>query len=112
MSGKLPFALAMVHSNGLSCLWASNAPAAFQCFMNDIFKDLLDVSVLCYLENILIYLDNMEDHQKHVKEVLTQLCKNGLFAHGDKCEFHKTRVEYLGYILYEGVDIKSRPNSP
>jgi len=41
--------------------------------MNDIFSDLLDVSVVIYLDNILIYSDNMDDHKKHVKEVLRRL---------------------------------------
>ena len=41
----------------------TNAPAAFQCFMNDIFSDLLDVSVIIYLDNILIYSNNPVDQR-------------------------------------------------
>jgi len=48
----------------------SNAPSAFQHFMNDIFSDVLDIFVVIYLDDILIYSDNMDDHRKHVKEVL------------------------------------------
>jgi len=48
----------------------SNAPAAFQWFMNKIFGDLLDVYVVVYLDNILIYSINLNDHKKHIKEVL------------------------------------------
>jgi Reverse transcriptase (RNA-dependent DNA polymerase) len=48
----------------------TNAPAAFQRFMNDIFADLLDVCVLVYLDDILIYSDNKEQHQTQVREVL------------------------------------------
>jgi len=48
----------------------TNTPATFQHFVNEIFADMLDVSVLVYLDNVLIYSDNMEDHWKHVKEVL------------------------------------------
>ncbi|KAL7281329.1 hypothetical protein ACG7TL_004638 [Trametes sanguinea] len=70
----------------------SNAPAAFQRFVNDIFSDLLDVCVVVYLDDILIYSDNPEQHREHVKE-------NKLFAQADKCEFHTNSVEYLGYIL-------------
>ena len=51
----------------------TNAPAAFQRFMNDIFSDLLDVSVTIYLDNILIYSDNPADHKQHVREVLRRL---------------------------------------
>ena len=48
----------------------TNAPSAFQCFMNDIFSDLLDVHVIIYLDDILIFSDNPTDHKKHVHEVL------------------------------------------
>ena len=47
-----------------------NAPATFQHLMNDIFHDLVDVYVVVYLNNILIYSDNLEQHQEHVCEVL------------------------------------------
>lgn len=77
----------------------TNAPAAFQRFMNDIFQDLLDVSVIVYLDDILIFSANLSDHRKHVKEVLRRLRLHGLYARPDKCEFHTESVEYLGYIL-------------
>ena len=48
----------------------SNAPSAFQRFMNNIFLDVLDIFVVIYLDDILIYSDNMDNHRKHVKEVL------------------------------------------
>ena len=77
----------------------SNAPAAFQRFVNEIFADMLDVCVVVYLDDILIYSDNPDDHRKHVKEVLRRLREHQLYARADKCEFHKDSVEYLGYIL-------------
>ena len=58
----------------------TNAPAAFQHFMNDIFSDLLDISVIIYLDDILIYSNNPADHKKHVREVLRHLRENGLYA--------------------------------
>ena len=57
----------------------TNAPAAFQRFMNDIFSDLLDVCVMIYLDDILIYSNNMSEHHRHVKEVLKRLRKAGLY---------------------------------
>ncbi|KAJ8457717.1 hypothetical protein ONZ51_g11357 [Trametes cubensis] len=51
----------------------SNAPAAFQRFVNDIFADMLDVCVIVYLDDILIYSDNPEQHRKHVKEASYEL---------------------------------------
>ena len=77
----------------------TNAPAAFQRFMNDIFSDLLDVCVIVYLDDILIYSDNPDDHPAHVRTVLERLRKHGLYARADKCLFSVDTVEYLGYLL-------------
>jgi hypothetical protein len=77
----------------------TNAPAAFQRFMNDIFADMLDVCVVVYLDNILIYSDILELHRTHVAEVLRRLRANGLYAAEKKCFFHQERVEFLGFIL-------------
>ena len=54
---------------------------------------------MIYLDDILIYLNNMSEHHQYVKEVLKYLCKTGLYAKADKCKFHSELVEYLGYIL-------------
>ncbi|KAF8760384.1 hypothetical protein RHS01_01345, partial [Rhizoctonia solani] len=58
----------------------TNAPAAFQHFMNNLFRDLIDVTVVIYLDNILIFSEKPEDHPNHVREVLSQLMKNQLFC--------------------------------
>ena len=77
----------------------TNAPAAFQHFMNDILADLLDVCTVSYLDDILIYSNNPEEHKKHVREVLRRLRNNGLYARLEKCQFHTDSVEYLGFRL-------------
>ena len=74
----------------------TNAPAAFQRFVNTIFADMLDISVIVYLNDILIYSGDMDSHQQHVREVLRCLQLHGLFAKPEKCEFHSDSVEYLG----------------
>jgi hypothetical protein len=48
----------------------TNAPASFQHFMNEVFKELLDVCVVIYLDDILIYSDNPANHLKHICKVL------------------------------------------
>jgi len=48
----------------------TNAPAAFQRFMNNVFSDLLDVCVVVYLDDILIYSNDIMQHRSHIKEVL------------------------------------------
>ena len=67
--------------------------------MNDIFSDLLDVSMIIYLDDILIYSNNPADHKKHVCKVLCHLCDNGLYACPDKCCFSEDTIKYLGFIL-------------
>jgi len=68
--------------------------------MNNIFSDLLNVCVVIYLDDILIYSNNMPEHHQHVKEVLKHLCKAGLYAKAKKYKFYSELVEYLGYILF------------
>ena len=56
----------------------TNAPAAWQQFINDILADMIDVNVIIYLDDILIYSDDLASHRKHVREVLRRLQKNKL----------------------------------
>src|SRR6202789_4034912 len=77
----------------------TNAPATFQRFMNCIFGDLLDVCVIIYLDDILIYSDDPKEHKKHVREVFRRLQQYGLYVRPDKCFFSVNSVEYLGFIL-------------
>ena len=77
----------------------TNAPASFQRFMNDIFKDMLDVCVVIYLDDILIYSDNPAEHDNHVREVLRRLRLNNLYAKVEKCEFGVETTNFLGFIV-------------
>ncbi|SYW83538.1 uncharacterized protein UHO2_06765 [Ustilago hordei] len=77
----------------------ANALAHFQSFINDIFRDIIGIYVVVYLDDFLIFSDTEEAHVKHVTEVLTRLRSNRLFAKLLKCEFHTKTVEFLGYII-------------
>src|SRR5260370_28646979 len=77
----------------------SNAPAAFQRFINDVLGDLLDVCTIGYLDDILIYSDSLDKHKDHVRDMLRRLRDAGLYANPRKCMFHTDTVEYLGFIL-------------
>jgi hypothetical protein len=77
----------------------TNAPASFQHLMNHNFRTMLDHYVICYLDDILIYSDTLEEHYQHVTSVLETLRKAGLFAKAEKCEFHQHSVEFLGFIV-------------
>jgi len=93
----------------------TNTPAAFQRFVNTVFADMLDVCVVVYLDDILIYSEDMESHQQHIREVLHHLWLHGLFAKLEKCKFHSDLVEYLGYHLSpDGLTMspdKAKPSS-
>jgi len=67
--------------------------------MNEVFGDVLDVYVVVYLDDILIYSNNLDDHKEHVKEVLRCLQTYKLYASPSKCVFHKESIEFLGFIL-------------
>jgi Reverse transcriptase (RNA-dependent DNA polymerase) len=59
----------------------------------------LDVCVVVYLGDILIYSDDPVKHREHVHEVLQRLRKHGLYTKADKCEWHRDSVEFLNYML-------------
>ena len=69
----------------------TNTPGAFQWFMNDIFADMLDVCVVVYLDDILIYSSDKKTHAKQVKEVLRRLQKHKLYAKPENASFTKTK---------------------
>ena len=67
--------------------------------MNNIFSNLLNICVMIYLDDILIYSNNMSKHHRYIKEVFKYFCKAGLYVKAEKYEFHSELVEYLRYIL-------------
>lgn len=56
--------------------------------------------MIVYMDNLLIYSDNPDQHCQHIQEVLQQLCANNLYANVDKCKWHKDTIKYVGYILF------------
>ena len=74
-----------------------NAPGTFMQLMNDTFRDMLDKSVLVFLDDILVFSRTKEEHIAHLREVLLRLRKQQLYAKRSKCEFLKAEVEFLGH---------------
>ena len=86
-----------------------NAPATFQAMMNTILRDFLDHGVVVYLDNILIYSKNEEEHISLVKKVLAQLEEYDLAVSTTKSLFHVIEVEFLGYMVaVDGVTMCKR----
>ncbi|KAL2078839.1 hypothetical protein ACEWY4_024583 [Coilia grayii] len=81
----------------------TNAPAVFQGLVNDVLRDVLDRFVFIYLDDILIFSKNIEEHKQHVRLVLRRLLENLLFVKAEKCEFHVKTMAFLGYIVAEGA---------
>ena len=78
----------------------ANSPSTFSALMNDIFKDLIVLGkVTIYLDNILIFTNNMEEHRTLVHEVLKHLKEHDLFCKPEKCEFAKQKLSYLGFVI-------------
>jgi hypothetical protein len=86
-----------------------NAPKTFQSIINDVLRDLLDAGTVVYIDDILIYSENEEEHKRLVKEVLTRLKQSGLCASLAKSKFHVQEVEYLGYhISSKGISMSEK----
>jgi len=72
----------------------------FQTMMDDIFDGLImEGVVVVYLDDILIFTETLEEHQRVTRRVMELLRKNNLFLKPKKCKFKKTEVEYLGVII-------------
>jgi hypothetical protein len=77
----------------------TNAPASFQHIINNVLWPYLDVFVTTYLDNILIYSDNLDKHHIHIQKVLQALSDADLHLKPEKYEFHWQDVKYLGFII-------------
>ena len=84
----------------------TNALTVFQHMANDIFWDFLDIFLIIYLDDLLIYSKTQEEHNAHVRQVLQRLRAYGLYAKLEKCNFDCKQVEFLGYVASsEGVSM-------
>jgi len=91
----------LVMSSGLT-----NAPAHFMYLMNSVFRPELDKFVVVFIDDILVYSENAQDHEKHLRNVLTRLREHQLYAKFSKCEFWLKKVPFLGHILSEdGISV-------
>jgi hypothetical protein len=81
-----------------------NAPATFQAYINQAMHGILDVYVIVYMDDILVYSQNEEEHVEHVKAVLARLRTHRLYVKLSKCEFHRPEVKFLGFVVgREGI---------
>ena len=84
----------------------TNAPAYFMYLMNSVFMPELDKFVVVFIDDILIYSENAEDHAEHLRVVLSRLREHKLYAKFSKCEFWLRKVPFLGHVLSkDGISV-------
>jgi hypothetical protein len=77
----------------------TNAPAHFTYLMNSVFMPELDKFVVVFIDDILIYSKNEEEHAQHLRIVLTRLREHQLYAKFSKCAFWLKEIQFLGHVL-------------
>ena len=84
----------------------TNAPAYFMYLMNSVFMPELDKFVMVFIDDILIYSQNKEEHEQHLCIVLQRLRDHHLYAKFSKCEFWLDSVKFLGHtISSDGISV-------
>ena len=84
----------------------TNAPAAFICLMNQVFSSYLDNFVVVFIDDILVYSKDRDEHEKHLRLVLQTLREEKLYEKLSKCEFWLEKVLFLGhFVSKEGVSV-------
>jgi hypothetical protein len=79
----------------------TNAPAYFMYLMNKVFMEYLDKFVVVFIDDILIYSNDEEEHEKHLHMVSQKLRDHQLYAKMSKCEFSLKEVPFLGHVISE-----------
>jgi hypothetical protein len=77
----------------------TNAPAHFTYLMNSVFIPELDKFMVVFIDDILIYSKNEEEHARHLRIVLTLLREHQLYAKFSKCTFWLEDIQFLGHVL-------------
>jgi Reverse transcriptase (RNA-dependent DNA polymerase) len=81
-------------------LWHPEFPITFKAMMNGLYNDLICTSkIVIYMDDILIFSSDFEEHRQTVKQVLQCLIDNNLYLKPEKCFFEKKSIEYLSMII-------------
>ena len=84
----------------------TNAPAAFMDLMNKVFRPYLDQFVVVFIDDILVYSKDEQEHEQHLKIVLLTLRDKKLYAKLSKCDFWLKEISFLGHIMSaEGIRV-------
>ena len=89
----------------------SGAPSTFQRMMSVILGDSQSMEALCYLDDILVWGCDWEEHINRLRSVLEKVRLAGIVLSPSKCVFGAKRVEYLGYVIEANKKIETTRNS-
>ena len=78
-----------------------NALITFQIYINHALCDLINDFCIVYLDDILIFSKSEEEHYQHLELIIEHLRQAELYANPKKCEFFKSELEYLSFIVNE-----------
>ncbi len=85
----------------------TNAPASFQSYIDGVLRPYPDITVIVYLDDVLMFSGNPSQHEKYVREVMKVLLKAGLYTKLSKCLFSVTRILFLWFFLTDkGVEME------
>jgi hypothetical protein len=77
----------------------TNAPAYFMYLINSVFMPELDKFVVVFIDDILVYSKNKEEHPEHLHVVLQRLREHHLYAKLSKCDFWLKEIKFLGHTI-------------
>ena len=84
----------------------TNAPTEFMDLMNKVFRPYLDQFIVVFIDDILVYSRDEQEHEQHLKIVLQTLREKKLYAKLSKCDFLLKEVSFLGHIVSaEGIRV-------
>jgi hypothetical protein len=84
----------------------TNAPAHFMYLMNSVLMEELDKFVMVFIDDILVFSKNKNEHEEQLRIVLQQLCDHQLYAKFSKCEFWLSEVQFLSHVIsLEGISM-------
>ncbi len=76
-----------------------NASTTCQEMINDTLRQNLNIFVIAYLDDIMIYSITLKEHVQHVSQILECLNKRDLRLKPEKCEFHQEEVDFLEFVV-------------
>jgi len=86
-----------------------NTPVTFQRLINDMLREYLDDFVITYLNDILIYSDDLEMYRSHMHKILRKLNKRALYVKKSKSRFKTKKIKFLDYVIqFEQIEKNSK----